>query len=203
MNTLEKIFSSKARANIFKTLFGLQKNEIHLREIQRISGLTVETIRRELKNLETLELINKRIDSNRNYYQANTNHSLYNEIHNIVLKTAGLRDVLQNALSSNEIEFAFVFGSFASGKSNEDSDIDLLIVGETGLREISKQIKEPSVVLQREINPHTMTLSEFKKRIYNKDHFVLNLLDSPKLFIVGKESEFKIIVQCSEFIVQC
>ena len=195
MNTLEKIFSSKARANIFKILFGLQKNEIHLREIQRISGLTVETIRRELINLESLELINKRIDSNRNYYQANTGHPLYNEIHNIVLKTAGLKDVLKNALSSINIDFAFVFGSFASGKTNKDSDIDLFIIGETGLREISKLIKEPSVTLQREINPHTMTLKEFKSRIYNKDDFVLNLLDSPKLFIVGKESEFTGLVK--------
>ncbi len=195
MNTLEKIFSSKARANIFKILFGLQKNEIHLREIQRISGLTVETIRRELINLETLELIKKRIDSNRNYYQANTSHPLYIEIHNIVLKTAGLKDVLQNALSPINIDFAFVFGSFASGKMNEDSDIDLFIIGETRLREISKLIKEPAVTLHREINPHTMTLSEFKKRIYNKDHFVSNLLDSPKLFIIGKESEFTGLVK--------
>lgn len=195
MNTLEKIFSSKARANIFKTLFGLQKNEIHLREIQRISGLTVETIRRELINLETLELINKRIDSNRNYYQANTGHPLYNEIHNIVLKTAGLKDVLQNALSSINIDFAFVFGSFASDKTNKDSDIDLFIIGETGLREISKLIKEPAVTLQREINPHTMTLNEFKSRINNRDHFVLNLLNSPKLFIVGKEDEFTRLVK--------
>ncbi len=195
MNTLEQIFSSKARANIFKILFGLQKNEVHLREIQRISGLTVETIRRELKNLETLELINKRIDSNRNYYQANINHPLYNEIHNIVLKTAGLKDILQKVLSLSDINFAFVFGSFASGNDKVDSDIDLFIIGETGLREISKLIKEPSVILQREINPHTMTLKEFKNRINNKDHFVLNLLDSPKLFIVGNEYELTKLVK--------
>lgn len=195
MNTLEQIFSSKARASIFKILFGLQRNEIHLREIQRISELTVETIRRELKNLETLELINKRIDGNRNYYQANTSHPLYKEIHHIVLKTAGLKDILQDAFSLNDIEFAFVFGSFASGKSNADSDIDLFIIGEAGLREISKQIKEPSVVIQREINPHTMTLKEFNSRINNKDHFVLNLLDSPKLFIVGNEDEFTRLVK--------
>lgn len=195
MSTLEQIFSSKARARIFKTLFGLNRNEIHLREIQRLSGLTVETIRRELQKLETMALLKKRIDSNRTYYQANTNHPIYNDIHRIVLKTEGLKDVIQNALSSINIDFAFVFGSFASGKTNENSDIDLFIIGETGLREISKLIKGPSVALQREINPHTMTLNEFKNRINNKDHFVLNLLDSPKLFIAGSENEFTRLVK--------
>lgn len=195
MNTLEQIFSSKARANIFKSLFSLNRNEIHLREIQRLSGLSVETIRRELKKLVSMALISKRIDSNRTYYQANTNHPLFNEIHKIVLKTEGLKDVLKKALSVTQNDFVFVFGSFASGTSNENSDIDLFIIGETGLREISKLLKEPSVVLQREINPHTLTLEEFKNRIYKKDHFVLNLLNSSKLFIIGSEDEFTRLVK--------
>lgn len=195
MNTLEQIFSSKARARIFKSLFGLNKNEIHLREIQRLSGLSVETIRRELQKLETLSLLKKRIDSNRTYYKANTNHPLYDDIHNIVLKTDGLKDIIQNALSSIDIDFAFVFGSFASGKTNEDSDIDLFVIGKTGLREISKLIKEPSLKLQREINPHIMRLKEFNERVNTGDHFVSNLIHNPKIFVVGKENEFTALVK--------
>ena len=195
MNTLEQIFSSKARARIFKSLFGLNKNEIHLREIQRLSGLSVETIRRELQKLETLSLLKKRIDSNRTYYKANPNHPLYDDIHNIVLKTDGLKDIIQNALSSIDIDFAFVFGSFASGKTNEDSDIDLFVIGKTGLREISKLIKEPSLKLQREINPHIMRLKEFNERVNTGDHFVSNLIHNPKIFVVGKENEFTALVK--------
>ena len=50
---------------------------------------------------------------------------LYDEIHKIVLKTAGLRDVLLEALNVDQIKFAFVFGSIANGNANSESDIEM------------------------------------------------------------------------------
>jgi hypothetical protein len=43
----------------------------------------------------------------------------------------------------------------------------------------------------REINPHIMTEDEYRKRVKTKDHFVTNVLDGPKLFIIGTEDEFE------------
>lgn len=41
-----------------------------------------------------LELLTRSKDGNRRYYAANRAHPLYPELHAIVLKTSGLRDVL-------------------------------------------------------------------------------------------------------------
>jgi len=43
-----------------------------------------------LKKLVYLDLLKPRRDGNRLYYQANRDHPLYNEIHNLVLKGSGL-----------------------------------------------------------------------------------------------------------------
>ena len=190
MNILAEILSSRVRSEIFRILFGTDVQEYHLREIQRRAKLAIGTVQQETAKLEELELIIRQQDGNRTYYKANIAHPLYREIHNLVLKTIGLTDILRTALSIDAIKIAFVFGSFASGTEKSDSDIDVFIIGDIGLRTVSKVIKEPSLKIGREINPHVMTAKEFVTRKSGKEHFVKNIIDSPKLMIIGTENEF-------------
>ena len=97
MDVLAKILSSGVRAEIFRVLFGLSAEELHMREIQRRSGFAIGTIQTELRKLLELDLVQKRRDGNRAYFSANREHSLFIDIHKLVLKTAGLVDVLKNA----------------------------------------------------------------------------------------------------------
>jgi predicted nucleotidyltransferase len=143
----------------------------------------------ETAKLEKLELIKKRRDGNRTYYKANKAHPLYREIHNLILKTTGLVAFLKTSLSIDAINFAFIFGSFASGTEKPESDIDIFIIGGIGLRTVSKLLKEPSLKTGRELNPHVMTPKEFINRKIEKEHFVKNVIESPKLMIIGMEDE--------------
>jgi predicted nucleotidyltransferase len=190
MTILAEILSSRARAEFFRIFFGVDFKEYHLREIQRRAGLAIGTIRQEAKKLEKIGLVQMRKDGNRTYYQANRSHPLYNTFHELVLKTTGLTDVLKTPLSTGEIKWAFVFGSIASGKENALSDIDLFIIGDIGLRAVSKLLKEPGQIINREINPHIMTVGEFIKRKKDKEHFVTTVLASPKIMITGNENDF-------------
>jgi predicted nucleotidyltransferase/predicted transcriptional regulator len=190
MNILAEILSSRVRAEIFRILFGTDVQEYHLREIQRRSKLAIGTVQQETTKLEKLDLIIKQQNGNRNYYRANNAHPLYREIHNLVLKTIGLSDILRIVLSSETIIFAFVFGSFATGNEKSESDVDIFIIGEIGLRAVCKLLKEPSLKIGREINPHVMTLKEFNIRKSEKEHFIKNIIESPKIMIIGTEHEF-------------
>jgi predicted nucleotidyltransferase len=189
MNILAEILSSRVRAEIFRILFGTDAQEYHLREIQRRAKLAIGTVQQEATKLEKLQLIIKQQDGNRTYYKANTAHPLYREIHNLVLKTIGLTDILRTALSSDAVKFAFVFGSFAAGAEKSESDIDVFIIGEIGLRAVSKLLKDPGLKIGREINPHVMTTKEFITRKSEKEHFIKNVIESPKLMIIGTENE--------------
>lgn len=190
MHILSEILSSKARAEFFRILFGIDSKEYHLREIQRRAGLAIGTIRQEAKKLEKIGLIRKRQDGNRTYFKADRTHPLYLTIHDLVLKTSGLRDIFQKSLSIHPIKFAFVFGSLASGNEAADSDIDLFVLGDIGLRAICKLIKEPGRQINREINPHIMSVEEFTKRKIEKEHFITTILESPRLMIIGNEDDF-------------
>ena len=191
MNNLSEILSSRTRAEIFRLLFGIADEELHVRELQRRSGLNDSTIRQELRKLVRLELVKWRKDSNRVYYTANRSNPLYPELRSLVLKTVGLVDILRAVLQDDGIQMAFVFGSIAEGKETADSDVDLFIVGNLGLRTVSKLLSGSSRKIGREINPHVMIAKEFRNRIETGEHFISSVIESQKLFIIGSENDLE------------
>ena len=191
MNNLSEILSSRTRAEIFRLLFGIADEELHVRELQRRSGLNDSTIRQELRKLVRLELVKGRKDSNRVYYTANRSNPLYPELRSLVLKTIGLVDILRAVLQDDRIQMAFVFGSIAEGKETVDSDVDLFIIGNLGLRTVSKLLSGPSRKIGREINPHVMNAKEFRNRIETGEHFISSVIESQKLFIIGSENDLE------------
>jgi predicted nucleotidyltransferase len=192
MNVLSEILSSKIRAEIFRLLFGITGEAMHMREIERRTGFAIGSIQSELKKLLRLDLVSKRRDGNRLYYQANKRHPLYFDIRTLVIKTVGLADIIRNALArSPDIRIAFVFGSIASHKEKADSDIDLMVIGKTGLRAVTGLMAGVSDQIGREINLHVLREDEFKKRLHSRDHFTLQIIKGDKVFIIGSDDELK------------
>jgi predicted nucleotidyltransferase len=191
MNRLAELLSSRARAEIFRLLLSGTGEELHVREIERRSGLNDSTLRQELRKLVRLDLVQSRRDSNRVYYRAKTESPLYPEIRNLVLKTSGLSDVLKSALTDKRIRVAFVFGSIASGEEKAGSDVDLMVIGQLGLRDLSRLLSGIEEKIGREVNPHVLREEEFRKRIRAKEHFVSSVMETPKIFIIGSERELE------------
>jgi len=191
MGVLAELLSSKIRAEIFRLLFGVVYDAaLHMREIERRTGFAIGTVQTELKKLQRLEIICRIKDGNRVYYRANTAHPLYPDLRNLVLKTSGLADVIRDALHNEKgIKIAFVFGSFARYEEKTDSDIDLMVVGDIGLRTLTGLLMDVSGKIGREINPHVLTEKEFLKRKKEQDHFLSQVLKSPKIFIIGAEND--------------
>ena len=196
MSLLSEILSSKIRASIFRLLFGIPDDELHMREIERRSGFAIGTIQTELNKLLRLDLVTKRRDGNRAYYRANKSHPLYLDIKGLVIKTVGLVDVLKEALGPDKgIDIAFVFGSIARNEEKADSDIDLMVIGELGLRKLSALLSGVADKLGREINPHALTAIEFRKRKERNEHFISQVFEASKIFILGNEDELEKMVR--------
>lgn len=190
MNVLSEILSSRTRAELFRLLFGAgTQMSFHLREIERRTGLSTGSLRQETAKLRKLGLITLRKDGNRTCYEANRQHPLFEDIHRMVLKTAGLVDVLKAAIGSTGIQCAFVFGSVAQGTAKAESDIDLMVVGHLGLRKLTTLLSGVGNQLGREINPHVLTPEEYHDRVRRKEHFVTSVLASPRLFVIGNDND--------------
>lgn len=185
-----KIFNitkSKTRKAIFELYFSHPEKKYYLRELERILYLPVQNIRRELVNLEKDGVFKKEKAGNQVYYFLNSESPIFSELKKIVSKTIGIESQLKDALSNaGNINAAFIFGSFASGKENLLSDIDIMIIGEVNENILIKNISALEEKIKREINYHIFGKSEFAKRIKENEPFLKGILSKPTIFLIGR-----------------
>jgi predicted nucleotidyltransferase len=108
-------------------------------------------------------------------------------LRSLMLKTAGLVDVLADAIKPllSKIGAAFVYGSIAIGEEQAESNTDLMVIGALSPPELALPLRRASELLGREINATFYTPAEFAKKRANKDQFLTRALNKPKLFVVG------------------
>jgi predicted nucleotidyltransferase len=159
----------------------------HVREIARLTGTVAGTLHKELSKLADAGLLLKMAQGNQVSYQANRNNLIFAELASILRKTSGIADVLAEALAplAQQIEFAQVFGSVASGKARAGSDIDLLVVGNASFSEIVKALYPAQQQMRREINPKLYLPEEWKLALVERSAFVRELLEKPTIKIIG------------------
>jgi predicted nucleotidyltransferase len=180
----------RVRAETLRLLFADAEVELHLRDLARQSGLSLGTVQGELKQLHAADLVTSHRDGNRRYFRANFHHPLFRDLQQLVLKTAGLRDVLARALRSIPgINLVFVFGSLAQSKGKASSDVDLMVIGSAGLRALAPALRKASTEIGREINPHTYTTAAWRKKRRTGNGFLNSVVESEKLFIKGNSDE--------------
>ncbi|MBQ7190429.1 MAG: nucleotidyltransferase domain-containing protein [Kiritimatiellae bacterium] len=186
---LEKIFGSKGRAALLRTLFDRSRSRTHIREIASAANLSAPSLMREAKSLVKIGLLREESNGNRVDYFANTESPLYAPLVEIVEKTCGPQILLAKVFSDCDAPVVFIYGSRAKGAERIDSDYDLFVIGNEGLRKVSSRIMEVSGKIDAEINPYVITPEEFRRRLGSGDHFLSEVIASPKLFLKGGESE--------------
>ncbi|MFH1563742.1 MAG: nucleotidyltransferase domain-containing protein [Nitrospirota bacterium] len=87
------------------------------------------------------------------------------------------------------IKFAFIYGSYAKGTQEKESDIDLMIIGEVDLDELNDEINTMEEQLNRELNYMVFDEAEYKKRKEEKDGFLLEVIRDKKIVLIGKEDD--------------
>jgi len=188
---LQRLLTSKTRVKLLTFFLMNPEREIYIREITRITNENINSIRRELSNLEEIGLLTSKKRGNTKCYMINKNMPIYNELTNIIIKTEGIANILQENLKEiGKIKTAFIYGSFASKKAGLNSDLDLCIVGEVNENKLIMHVKKIEKELSREINYILFETNEFSDRIKNKDPFILNVLKEQKIMIIGNLNEF-------------
>ena len=186
---LGHFLGSKARVALLLRLFLNPDKEYYLRELVRLTGFAPRTIQVELDHLMGNDLLLERRSGNRRYFKANIYSPLFKPLQELVLRSEGFIGVVAEALGNEGIQFAFVFGSMAAGTAGADSDVDLLVVGELGLREVVRRLHDVPDQIGREINPIVWTEAEYIRRLHEDDHFLTEILRGPRITIIGEPIE--------------
>ncbi len=183
----------KTRQAVLALLYGHDKESFYLRQIVRAVSLGQGRVQRELAHLTERGLLIRARRGNQVYYQANQNSPVFSELKSLLVKTAGVADVLRTALKnfSSRVQVAFLYGSIATGMDRVTSDIDLLVIGRVSFGEVVEAVSVAQEKLQRDVNPSVYSPEEFWKKLLAGHHFLNEVFESPKIFLIGNERELK------------
>lgn len=188
---------SPYRRQVLALLLLRPDERFHVRELERLTGISAGSLHRELKAMSEAGLLIRQHQGNQVLYQADRSCSIFEELASIFRKTVGLGSELTTALEpiADRIDVAFVFGSMASGKQHARSDLDICVLGEVELLDVVKAIGSLQESLRREINPVVMTVEQFASDLANRERFAERLVAEPKIFVIGDENEFRKLTQ--------
>ena len=188
---LGTLFFGAYRRRVLGLLLLHPDESFHLREIARATHTQPGTLRRELAQLADAGVLTREKIGNLVRYQANRSCPIYEELRGILKKTAGIVDVLREALSPlrDRIAVAFVYGSVARGGERSASDIDVMVVGDVSFEEVVGALHDCQEELRREVNPNVYGATEFKRKVRGKDSFLTRVLKEPKLLVQGEDDD--------------
>lgn len=186
---LEVLFSSRVRVNILVAFFMSPGFGYNARELAKSLGENYSAVWKELVRLENAGILNSEPRGNSKAYTINPNCPIVPELRLMVLKTEGIGSVIRTKLSSfEEIKAAFIYGSYASGDADNQSDLDLMVIGNIELSKFAPIIAQLEQYLKRPINYLIYSEEEWKTKLESKNPFAINVIQAPRLLLIGDEN---------------
>lgn len=157
---LNSLITSKTRTRLLLKFFLNSRNKSYLRNLEQEFGESSNSIRVELNRLEKAGLLVSETQSNRKYFSANTGHPLFNEIHNILIKTIGIDQLIERVIGQiGDLEAAYITGDFARGIDSQI--IDLVLVGQSLDHDfINQLVHRAEALVERKVRHLVLTADE-------------------------------------------
>ncbi len=202
---LNKLFGSTARVKILKFFLSRSDERFYIRQIARELNLQLNSVRRELDNLEVFgilqssNIVDKKKDAkekktkikekanktDKKYYRVNKNFVLFEEIKALFVKAHILyeKDFTKKVLTIGRPKLMILTGFFVN---IDNAPTDLLIVGRLNKEKLLKMIKELESEMGREVNYTIMDMKEYIYRRDITDVFLYSILENKKIIAIDE-----------------
>jgi len=192
MTSIATHLLGRTRSAVLSTLLLHPEDSLHVHELARRTGASAGSLHRELRALAELGVLLRQEVGRQVHYRANPASPVFAELAGLLRKTAGLADVLRDALLplGKKVALAFVFGSVAAGSERPGSDVDLMVLGSASFADLARALAPAQDALGREVNPTVMAPREFARKLAVKDGFALSVAKGSRIWLMGGEHDF-------------
>jgi predicted nucleotidyltransferase len=140
---------------------------------------------RELGRLEDAGIIRRTREGNQVYFQARPDQPRFGELRTLVRETIGAPMIVRRHLAGlSGIERAVIFGSYARGTVDADSDVDVLIIGDPDRDALTESLEMAGLEIGRPVNEVVMTRSELDERRGRRDRFIESIDSGPVIEVL-------------------
>jgi DNA-binding transcriptional ArsR family regulator len=191
---LSSALFGKTRKAVLGLLFAHPDRSFYLRQIARATGAGQGAVQRELGRLVEAGIITRSGTGRQIHFQANRECPIFAELQGLMMKTAGVSDVLRSALSplAGELDLAFIYGSHATGSATGSSDIGLLVVGNVDEMKLHRAVSQAERQLQESVNYTLLSQDEFSRRRKAKGGFLARVLSGARIQVLGNSDQFRL-----------
>lgn len=179
-DALKALFSSQTRVKLLGVFLLHPEEEYFIRQLTRLLGEQINSIRRELENLRRVGLVRARHKNRKKYYKSATDFIFFQELRSMFSKEVkGGESATVTALKNlPKLKFLELAGSFVGTQSK----VDLLIVGELKKEVIELLLaQDPSM---RSVKYSLFSTADFLYRLSLRDRFILEIVDDPRHAVV-------------------
>lgn len=161
------LITSQTRIKLLKKFFLNSSTRAHLRGLESEFGESSNSIRVELNRFEEAGLLHSVRDGNKKIYQANRNHPLFSDIHNIIMKESGIDRVIEKVIHRiGNLRSVYLVGDFARGKDGKV--IELIFSGENIDREyLEKKVMQAEELVGRKVSYTVLNSAEADEELLN------------------------------------
>ena len=191
----EKLFGSKTRAKLLNLFFENPDKSFYVREMTRVIDEQINSVRRELLNLESIGVIKNETFDNKVYYSANSKHPFcrpLTEIFSKKISTLSDQDIRETTWE----EYCrpvkkYLKGLIVTNRLPGQDGIDLLIIGNDKTKKLTRWAEIVEKKQGKPINYVIMSPDDFTYRKSVKDRFILDVLEMEITEIIDPEKLIK------------
>jgi predicted transcriptional regulator len=182
---LEQLFSSRTREKLLNLFLFNQGKRFYVREITRLIGERLNSVRRELANLEKFQLIASKPEERRKYYFLNNDFILLPELSALFVKARLLWEgrILETTKKYEGIRYLSLLGFFVD---DPDAKTDIFIVGRINKTDLANFIREVEKITNQPLRYTHFTTQEYNYRTGMTDRFLYNLLEAKSISLINK-----------------
>ena len=177
-------------------------NGVHLREISRLVNSGLPNVKRFLGILEEEKVVKREKEANLVKFklrESEKTSAYLKQVHTekFILLPSKIKIAVQDFLNEMEIKplIALIFGSYAKGNYNKESDVDVLLVfqkveNEKDFESLAKRI---SMRTNTKINPIYVNYKNFEKNFLDKNHDFSREIRQDVVIILGVEIYYHLL----------
>ncbi len=192
---IEKLFGSKTRAKLLKLFFENPEKSFYVREMTRVIDEQINSVRRELLNLESIGVIKNETFDNKVYYSANNKHPFSRPLIDIFSKkidSTREKDVRETTWEDYCRPVKnYLKGLIVTNRLPGQDGVDLLIIGNDKTKKLTRWAEVIEKKQGKPINYVIMSTDDFTYRKSVRDRFISEVLEMEITEIIDPDKIIK------------
>lgn len=190
---IEKLFGSKTRAKLLELFFSATNKSYYVREMTRVIGEQINSVRRELINLESIGIVKNETYDNKIYYSANMKHPFSHALSEMFgpkkvvtgaapVNVGGNSMVEVRRIRTNWDEYIrpvekYLKALIVTNRLPGQDGIDMLVIGDDRTKKLTGWAEVVEKKQGRPMNYVIMSREDYLYRKSVRDRFVSDVLE--------------------------